>query len=206
MKRNMLLAIAAATFAASAMASTPAAPAKGDPVKGKAIVDQVCAACHGADGNSVASANPTLAGQHAKYIESQLKAFKSGERKNPIMMGMATPLTPADMANVAAYFSSQKVKPREAADKSQMPLGKKIYTAGNPATKVPACMACHGPAGKGYPDQYPAVGSQHAAYIAKQLADFKAGTDRKNAVMHDIAMRLTDAEVKAVSEYMSGLR
>ncbi|MDC7715700.1 c-type cytochrome [Vogesella sp. DC21W] len=206
MKRNMLLAIAAATFAASAMASTPAAPAKGDPVKGKAIVDQVCAACHGADGNSVASANPTLAGQHAKYIESQLKAFKSGERKNPIMMGMATPLTPADMANVAAYFSSQKVKPREAADKSQMPLGKKIYTAGNPATKVPACMACHGPAGKGYPDQYPAVGSQHAAYIAKQLADFKAGTDRKNAVMHDVAMRLTDAEVKAVSEYMSGLR
>lgn len=206
MKRNMLLAIAAATFAASAMASTPAAPAKGDPVKGKAIVDQVCAACHGADGNSVASANPTLAGQHAKYIESQLKAFKSGERKNPVMMGMATPLTPADMANVAAYFSSQKVKPREAADKSQMPLGKKIYTAGNPATKVPACMACHGPAGKGYPDQYPAVGSQHAAYIAKQLADFKAGTDRKNAVMHDIAMRLTDAEVKAVSEYMSGLR
>ncbi len=206
MKRNMLLAIAAATFAASAMASTPAAPAKGDPVKGKAIVDQVCAACHGADGNSVASANPTLAGQHAKYIESQLKAFKSGERKNPIMMGMATPLTPADMANVAAYFSSQKVKPREAADKSQMPLGKKIYTAGNPATKVPACMACHGPAGKGFPDQYPAVGSQHAAYIAKQLADFKAGTDRKNAVMHDIAMRLTDAEVKAVSEYMSGLR
>ncbi len=206
MKRNMLLAIAAATFAASAMASTPAAPAKGDPVKGKAIVDQVCAACHGADGNSVASANPTLAGQHAKYIESQLKAFKSGERKNPVMMGMATPLTPADMANVAAYFSSQKVKPREAADKSQMPLGKKIYTAGNPATKVPACMACHGPAGKGYPDQYPALGSQHSAYVAKQLADFKAGTDRKNAVMHDIAMRLTDAEMKAVSEYISGLR
>ena len=206
MKRNMLLAIAAATFAASAMASTPAASIKGDPVKGKAIVDQVCAACHGADGNSVASANPTLAGQHAKYIENQLKAFKSGERKNPVMMGMATPLTPADMANVAAYFSSQKVKPREAADKSQMPLGKKIYTAGNPATKVPACMACHGPAGKGYPDQYPALGSQHSAYVAKQLADFKAGTDRKNAVMHDIAMRLTDAEMKAVSEYISGLR
>ncbi|MFN4237571.1 MAG: c-type cytochrome [Vogesella sp.] len=206
MKRNMLLAIAAATFAASAMAATPAASIKGDPVKGKAIADQVCAACHGADGNSVASANPTLAGQHAKYLENQLKAFKSGERKNPIMMGMAAPLTPADMANVAAYFSSQKVKPREAADKSQMPLGKKIYTAGNPASKVPACMACHGPAGKGFPDQYPALGSQHAAYITKQLNDFKAGTDRKNAIMHDIAMRMTDAEMKAVSEYISGLR
>ncbi|SCK11354.1 cytochrome c [Vogesella sp. LIG4] len=206
MKRKMLLAIAAAGFAAAAMAATPAPAAKADPVKGKAIVDQVCAACHGADGNSVASANPTLAGQQAKYIENQLMAFKKGDRKNPIMLGMASSLSPDDVRNVAAYFSSQKAKPREAADKSQMPLGKKIYTAGNPATKVPACMACHGPAGRGIPDQFPALGSQHAAYVAKQLNDFKAGTDRKNQIMGDIAMRMSDAEMKAVAEYISGLR
>ncbi len=206
MKRKMLLAIAAAGFAAGAIAATPAPAAKADPVKGKAIVDQVCAACHGADGNSVASANPTLAGQHAKYIENQLQAFKKGDRKNPIMLGMATPLSDQDMKNVAAYFSSQKVKPREAADKSQMPLGKKLYLAGNPATKVPACMACHGPAGRGIPDQYPALGSQHAGYVVAQLNAFKAGTDRKNQIMADIAMRMSDAEMKAVAEYISGLR
>lgn len=206
MKRKMLLAIAAAGFAAGAIAATPAPAAKADPVKGKAIVDQVCAACHGADGNSVASANPTLAGQHAKYIENQLQAFKKGDRKNPIMLGMATPLSDQDMKNVAAYFSSQKVKPREAADKSQIPLGKKLYLAGNPATKVPACMACHGPAGRGIPDQYPALGSQHAGYVVAQLNAFKAGTDRKNQIMADIAMRMSDAEMKAVAEYISGLR
>jgi len=206
MKRKMLLAIAAAGFAAGAIAATPAPAAKADPVKGKAIVDQVCAACHGADGNSVASANPTLAGQHAKYIENQLQAFKKGDRKNPIMLGMATPLSDQDMKNVAAYFSSQKVKPREAADKSQIPQGKKLYLAGNPATKVPACMACHGPAGRGIPDQYPALGSQHAGYVVAQLNAFKAGTDRKNQIMADIAMRMSDAEMKAVAEYISGLR
>ncbi|MEQ6291227.1 c-type cytochrome [Vogesella sp. GCM10023246] len=206
MKRKMLLAIAAAGFAASAMAATPAPAAKADPAKGKVIVDQVCAACHGADGNSVASANPTLAGQHAKYIETQLAAFKKGDRKNPIMLGMATPLSADDMRNVAAYFSSQKVKPREAADKSQMALGKKIYTAGNSSTKVPACMACHGPAGRGLPDQYPALGSQHAGYVVAQLNAFKAGADRKNQIMADVAMRMSDAEMKAVAEYISGLR
>lgn len=205
MKRKMLLALAAAALAGSAMAATPAVT-RGDVAKGKVIAEQVCAACHGADGNSVASANPTLAGQHAKYLESQLHAFKKGERKNPIMMGMATPLSDADMKNVAEYFSQQKVKPRQANDKTQLPLGKKVYQAGNPTTRVPACMACHGPAGKGFPDQYPALGSQHAAYVQKQLQDFKAGTDRKNSIMHDIAMRMTDAEMKAVSEYISGLR
>ena len=206
MKRNMLLAIAAAGFAASALASTPVAAVKADPVKGKATAEQVCAACHGADGNSVASANPTLASQHAKYIENQLQAFKKGERKNPIMLGMASALSDADMKNVAAYYASQKVKPREAADKAQLALGKKIYAAGNPATKVPACMACHGPAGKGMPDQYPALGSQHAGYIVAQLNAFKAGTDRNNQMMADIAARMSDAEMKAVAEYISGLR
>ncbi|RXZ44420.1 c-type cytochrome [Crenobacter cavernae] len=204
MKGKMLLAIAAAALAGSALAAAPVY--KGDPAKGKLIVDQVCAACHGADGNSAASANPTLAGQHQKYLYEQLKAFKAGTRKNPIMMGMASPLSDDDMWNVSAYFSQQKVKPREAADKTQMPLGKKMYTGGNFGTKVPACMACHGPAGAGMPDKFPRLGAQHAAYIVKQLNDFKAGTDRQNQTMADIASRMSDAEMKAVAEYVSGLR
>jgi len=203
MKRMMLLAVAAATLTGSVWAEDIA---KGDPVKGKQIVDTVCAACHGADGNSVAAANPTLAGQHEAYIVNQLQAFKKGDRKNPIMLGMASSLSDADMHNVAAYFSQQKVKPQEAANKDIVPLGAKIYRVGNPVTHVPACMACHGPAGKGVPDQFPRLGSQHAAYVAKQLADFKAGTDRKNGTMSDVASRMSDAEMKAVAEYISGLR
>jgi cytochrome c553 len=204
MKRMMLLAIAAATLATGAVAASPAD--KGDPTKGRAIVEKVCAACHGIDGNSGASTYPSLAGQNQPYLVAQLKAFKSGARKNPIMMGMAAPLSDADMLNVAAYFSEQKPKAHEANDKSQMALGQKIYRAGNPSTKVPACMACHGPAGAGIPDQFPRVASQHAAYVVKQLNDFKAGTDRKNPVMSDIASRMSDAEMKAVAEYISGLR
>ncbi|WP_293759613.1 c-type cytochrome [uncultured Aquitalea sp.] len=204
MKRMMLLAMAAATLAGSAMAQDSAP--KGDPVKGKQIVDTVCAACHGADGNSVASANPTLAGQHEAYIYNQLQAFKKGDRKNPIMLGMASSLSDADMRNVASYFSQQKPKPREASNKDLIALGTKIYRVGNPTTHVPACMACHGPAGKGIPDQFPRLGSQHAAYVAKQLADFKAGADRKNVTMSDVANRMSDAEMKAVAEYISGLR
>ncbi|OWY40930.1 cytochrome c4 [Xenophilus sp. AP218F] len=203
MRRKMLLAMAAATLAGNVLA---AAPQKGDPAKGKQIVDTVCAACHGVDGNSVAAANPSLAGQSQHYLYSQLKAFKSGERKNPTMFGMTAALSDDDMRNVAAYFSQQKPKEREASDKTQMALGAKIYRVGNPATHVPACMSCHGPSGKGLPDMYPRLGSQHAAYVAKQLADFKAGADRKNPTMADIASRMTDAEMKAVAEYISGLR
>jgi cbb3-type cytochrome c oxidase subunit III len=204
MKRMMLLAIAAASFAGTALAASP--HDKGDPSQGKVIVEKVCAACHGADGNSGASTYPSLAGQNQKYLVEQLKAFKAGTRKNPVMLGMAATLSDADMQNVAAYLSQQKPKVREAADKTQIALGKQIYRGGNPATKVPACMACHGPNGAGLPDQFPRLGSQHAAYVVKQLNDFKAGTERQNAMMGDIATRLTDAETKAVAEYISGLR
>ncbi len=204
MKRTMLLAIAAATLAGNALAEAPAG--KGDPIKGKQIAETICAACHGADGNSVAAANPVLAGQSPAYLVAQLQAFKAGKRNNPTMLGMASTLSPGDMQNVAAWFGSQKPKAREASDKTQLELGKKIYRVGNPVTRVPACMACHGPAGAGLPDQYPRVGSQHAGYVAKQLADFKAGTDRKNPTMYDIANRLSDAEMKAVADYISGLR
>lgn len=204
MKQKVLLALAAATLAGS-VAAQGAAP-KGDPVKGKQIVQQVCAACHGIDGNSTASSNPTLAGQHPAYIVTQLKAFKSGQRQNPTMLGMASALSDADMRNVAAYFGAQTPKENQALDKTLIEAGGKLYRAGNPVTRVPACMACHGPAGAGIADAYPRLGSQQSAYVLKQLTDFKAGTVRKNQVMNDIASRLSDAEMKAVAEYISGLR
>lgn len=204
MKLKTLLALSAALAAGSTLAAAPTLQA--DPTKAKVIVEQVCAACHGVDGNSVASANPTLAGQSQQYIFTQLKDFKANKRQNPIMLGMASTLSEQDMVNLAAYFSQQKVKPRDAIDKTQLELGKQLYRAGNAATKLPACMSCHGPAGAGLPEKYPRLGSQHAAYIVKQLQDYKAGQVRNNVIMSDIANRMSDAEMKAVAEYISGLR
>ena len=207
MKVTKLLAVAGLATAGFAFANSPAAPtAKADPVNGKALADQVCAACHGAEGNSVAAAIPTLAGQHADYIVKQLTEFKSGARKNPIMMGMAAPLSPEDMKNVGAYFSEQKIKPRDAADKTLLVEGKKIYKGGVANTKIPACMACHGPNGAGLPVQYPRLGGQHAGYISAQMNAFRSGERANNTVMRDIALKMNDAQIKAVSEYISGLR
>lgn len=206
MKVTKLLAVAGLATAGFAFANSPAAPTASDPVKGKALAEQVCAACHGADGNSVAAANPTLAGQHADYIVKQLTEFKSGARKNPIMMGMAAPLSPEDMKNVGAYFSEQKIKPRDAADKTLLVEGKKIYKGGVANTKIPACMACHGPNGAGLPVQYPRLGGQHAGYISAQMNAFRSGERANNTVMRDIALKMNDAQIKAVSEYISGLR
>jgi len=207
MKVTKLLAVAGLATAGFAFANSPAAPtAKADPAKGKVLVEQVCAACHGADGNSVAAANPSLAGQHADYIVKQLTEFKSGARKNPIMMGMAAPLSPEDMKNVGAYFSEQKIKPRDVVDKTLLVEGKKIYKGGVANTKIPACMACHGPNGAGLPVQYPRLGGQHAGYISAQMNAFRSGERANNTVMRDIALKMNDAQIKAVSEYISGLR
>ena len=182
-----------------------AANAKGDPSKGKVIVEQVCAACHGVDGNSAASANPSLAGQHPEYIVKQLQEFKSQKRKNPVMLGMATPLSDVDMANVAAYFSQQTPKQRGASDKALIEAGKKIYRGGIAAKSVPACMACHGPAGAGIPVQFPLVSSQHGAYTIAQLKAFRDGERTNNQPMMDIAAKLSDAEIKAVAEFIQSI-
>lgn len=203
MMRSMLLTLTAIAVSGAVLA---APQPKGDPVKGKAIADRICISCHLADGNSVAATYPTLAGQHTSYIVKQLKAFKTSTRKDPNMLGMASALSDADMRDVAAWYSSQTIKPREANDPKLIPLGQKIYRAGNPVTKVPACMACHGPSGAGIPIQYPRVNSQHAAYIIKQLNDLRAGTVRTDSMMTPIAARMTDEEIKAVANYMSGLQ
>ncbi|MBY0345569.1 MAG: cytochrome c4 [Neisseriaceae bacterium] len=179
---------------------------KGDASKGKAIVANVCAACHGATGNSVAGTNPSLAGQYDAYLYKQLKAFKSGERKNAIMQGMAMGLSDEDMKNVSAYFSVQTPTPNEATNKALVGLGEQIYRQGIASNGTPACMACHGPQGAGIGPQYPRLGSQQGPYVLTQLKDFKAGVVRKNAIMTDIATRLNDEEMAAVAEYISGLR
>lgn len=177
-----------------------------DPAKGKTL-SATCAACHGADGNSVNPVWPKLAGQHAKYLYKQLTDFKEGNRSNAQMSPMAAPLSNENMADIASYFSSQKTK-RGAANPDLIETGEKIYRAGDAETGVPACMACHGPTGAGNPGAlYPVLSGQHAEYIKIQLNAFKAGTrsNDANKVMRTIAGSMTTEQIEAVSEYIQGL-
>ncbi len=207
MKYTMALAaLAAFTTFSSAQAEVTT---KGDPAKAQQLVTSVCAACHGADGNSTSPANPNLAGQHAEYITKQLTDFKSGARKSAIMQGIvsANNLTPDDMKNLGAYFAAQTPKPGSAKDKALALEGEKIFKGGNAGSGVPACAACHGPTGAGIPVQFPRLASQHSEYILAQLNNFRTG-DRANdggKMMRIIAAKLTDQEMKAVAEYISGL-
>ena len=187
--------------------------AKPDPAKGKQIATQVCAACHGADGNSVAPANPKLAGQFYDYLYKQLRNFKAhggkaAERENPIMAGMVANLSDADMKNVAAYFSEQRLRPDVAQDKALAAAGQKLYRGGNAASGVPACAGCHGPSGAGIPVEFPHIAGQFAAYIETQLKAFRSGAraNDPNGMMRGVAAHMTDDEIKAVAQYVAGLR
>jgi len=189
------------------------ATAKADPAKGKVVAESICVACHGADGNSMSSANPHLAGQIEQYIYKQLSNFKSVDgkpalRDNAIMAGMAAALTEEDMKNVAAWFSSQKLKPEMAKNEASLALGKKIWRQGDFRKGVPACAGCHGPAGSGMPAQYPRLAGQFADYTEAQLVAFRAGTRANDpeSMMRTIAAKLSDAEIKAVADYAAGLR
>ena len=181
--------------------------AAGDASAGKSKA-AVCAACHGADGNSPSDAYPKLAGQGEAYLLKQLMNFKSGERQNAFMAPMVVPLSEQDMADLAAYFSSQKILPG-ATPEEYIELGQSIYRGGNKESGVPACMACHGPNGSGMPAaKWPALSGQYSAYVEAQLKAFAAG-DRNNDpsnMMGDIASRMTEEEMKAVSAYVSGLK
>ncbi|MCG3203120.1 MAG: Cytochrome c4 [Gammaproteobacteria bacterium] len=180
----------------------PAAKAQGGREKAA-----VCAACHGADGNSANAEWPKLAAQHASYIRSQLAAFKSGSRQNALMSPMATGLSDEDMNLLGEFFASQKIQ-LGTAKKELLGAGQKIYRGGNAATGVPACMACHGPRGSGNPAAaYPALHGQHAVYTANQLKAYKNGdrTTDANSVMRTIAGRMSSAEIEAVASYLEGL-
>jgi cytochrome c553 len=188
--------------------STVMARAEGSAVAGKAK-SAVCAGCHGVDGNSMSPDFPKLAGQEAAYIAKQLADFKNPKsgRNNPIMLGMTASLSPADMANLGAYYASQKAAPGTAvADIATFKKGERLYRGGSAKFGIAACMSCHGPSGHGIPPRFPRVSGQHSAYTQKQLTAFKAG-DRTNDgdIMARIAFKLSAAEIKAVSEYMAGL-
>lgn len=198
--------LATALVAASALAAdAPAAP-KADAAKGAASYGAICAACHGVDGNSAIPNQPSLAQQHPEYITKQLLEFKSGARKDAIMQGFAAAISEQDARNIAAWLATQKAKPGFAKDKDLVTLGEKIWRGGMANRHIPACAGCHSPNGAGIPSQYPRLAGQLEDYTVKQLADFRSGARGNNAVMRDIAEYMTDREIKAVSDYIAGLR
>jgi cytochrome c553 len=209
-----------AGFYMSAIAQTAAPTPEAKPVappgptveRGKQIASAVCVACHGIDGNSPAAANPNLAGQGEQYIAAQLKAFKEAaaagdkaRRVNAVMQGFAANLSDNDMKSLGMYYSRQTIKPAVARDKDLVQKGEKIYRAGVRKNDVPACAGCHGAAGQGIPAQYPRVAGQYPDYLHEQLEHYAKGS-RKNNQMNVIASRLSPEELRAVSEYMAGMR
>ncbi len=197
-----------AALAAPAHAATHAAPAatKPDMAKGQTLATGVCAACHTIDGGRGSPANPILMGQHPEYLVKQLQEFKSGKRNNPIMKGFASTLSDDDMKNVAAFYASKTAKPGFAKDKATVKLGESIYRGGIVDKAVPACAGCHSPNGAGVPVQYPRLSGQHGDYTEAQLVGFRSGLRANSAQMTSIAQRMSDSEIKAVADYIAGLK
>jgi cytochrome c553 len=217
-----LIGVSGTVFAADAAApmapaaeAKPAAPGKPkvDAAAGENLYSNgdasrgvtACLTCHGPKGQSAVGSWPKLSAQHAAYTAKQLKNFKEGTRANPIMMGMAATLTEQDMQNIAAYLVKQPVSLGVAQDKATIELGQSIYRGGIAAKGVPACAACHGPTGAGIPSQYPRLGGQWAEYTNAQLLAFREGVRKNSSQMTAIATKLSDLEMKAVSDYMAGL-
>ena len=192
------------TFARAA--TEPSMPlTEGDPEAGQGKA-ATCTACHGPKGNSPTPMYPKIAGQHAGYIVAQLKAYKSGDRRNAVMQGMAAPLSEQDMMDIAAFYAAQEIEPG-VADESLVDSGEAVYQGGDEEAGVPACIACHGPTGKGIPAaNYPAIGGQHAQYLLTQLELYASGErEDPNGIMNSVAERLSDEDMQAVSSYVEGL-
>lgn len=181
--------------------------AGGDVEAGK-NASTVCAACHGADGNSAVANFPKLAGQGEPYLLKQLQDIQSGKREIVEMTGLLDGMSENDLENLAAFYAAQTITPGQA-KKDLVEAGEVLYRAGNPATKVSACTACHGPAGKGIElAKFPMLSGQHADYIQSQLEKFRSGerdNDGDTRMMRSIAARMTDKEIEAVASYISGL-
>ena len=203
-------ALAAPVFSAFAAGEAPAAAApqaaKPDLAKGEASFTAVCAACHGADGNSTIAANPRLAQQHPEYLVKQLQEFKSGKRNNAVMKGFASALSDDDMKNIAYWANSKAAKPGFAKDKDLVALGERIYRGGIAERNIAACAGCHSPNGAGIPAQYPRLSGQHADYTASQLTAFRDGKRNNSVQMVQEAAKLNDKEIRAVADYIAGLR
>lgn len=190
-----------------ALANDPlAAPTKADAAKGGALYGAVCTSCHGADGNSGAPIYPKLAQQHPEYIAKQLGEYKSGKRANAIMSGMAASLSEDDARNIGAFLTTKTAKPGFAKDKDLATLGEKIYRGGIADRQIPACSGCHSPTGAGIPSQYPRLAGQHAEYTTSQLTQFRDGVRLNSLQMGQVAAKLNDKEIKALSDYIAGLK
>jgi cytochrome c553 len=207
----LALLAAVAALATAPLAARAQSPALGG---GSAQAGQpkvvVCAACHGMDGNSVMPEWPSLAGQHARYTVNQLHAYKDGERLDAGMRGFAATLSEQDIQDIGAFFASQSMAPK-GADPEQVALGEQIYRGGIPERSIAACIACHGPTGRGNPlAGFPRVSHQHAQYLATTLQAYRAGERRSDAdwnqMMRDIAESLLDEEIRALASYMQGLQ
>ena len=201
-----LAASAASTLAAEGAKPAPAVVAKPDLAKGEASYATVCVACHAADGNSAIPANPKLSQQHPEYLVKQLHEFKSGKRANAIMAGFASTLSDDDMRNIAYWLNSQPAKSGFSKDKEMVALGERFFRGGIADRQVPACAGCHSPNGAGIPAQYPRLSGQHADYTAAQLTSFRDGIRKNNLQMTQVSAKLNDREIKAVSDYIAGLR
>ena len=202
----MLVCLLTAASSAPAFAAEAKVSAKPDLAKGQATSTNVCAVCHTADGSRGSPANPILQGQHPEYLAKQLAEFKAGKRANAIMQGMSAALSEADMKNVAAFYASKEAKPGFAKNKDLVSLGEKIYRGGIADRNVPACAGCHSPSGAGLPAQYPRLAGQHADYTEAQLIAFRGGVRKNSLPMTGVAAKMNDKEIKAVSDYIAGLR
>jgi cytochrome c553 len=199
------LALVASFFSPASAADAPKPSFKPDLVKAQTLA-QTCMACHTADGSRGAPANPILQGQHADYLFKQLSEYKAGKRKNAVMQGMVAPLSEDDMRHLAAFYAGKSAQPGFAKSKDTVKLGEALYRGGNTGSKVPACSGCHGPSGAGIPAQYPRLAGQHADYAEAQLLAFKSGVRANNPMMAAIAAKMSEREIKAVADYLAGLR
>jgi len=197
--------VAAISFSAVANEAAPA-KFKPDLAKGEATYGAVCAACHGPDGNSAAPIYPKLAQQHPEYLVKQLIEFKAGKRANAIMLGFASTLSEEDMKNVSYWAATKASKPGFAKEKELVSLGERIYRGGIADRQIPACAGCHSPNGAGIPAQYPRLAGQNADYAVLQLTAFRDGVRNNSLQMTQVAAKLNDREIKAVSDYIAGLR
>ncbi len=209
---SALLAVSAVT---SAQAAEPKkAVAKADINKGQTLYANgdsaraipACASCHGEAGNSTINANPKLSAQHEAYLVKQLQDFTKPERNNAVMTSISKALSAEDIKNVSAYLNEQKSKPGVAKNKDTIDLGKKIFRAGIAEKNVPACASCHGATGGGMPSQYPRLAAQHMDYTVAQLEAFGKGTRKNSTLMTDIAKRMSADDMKAVADYIAGLK
>ena len=205
-RTHLLCSLLVASFTCAAGAGEAKPVVKPDLAKGQATSTGACAACHTADGSRGSPANPILQGQHPEYLMKQLAEFKAGKRVNAVMNGMAATLSADDIRNVAAFYAGKQSKPGFAKSKELVALGEKIYRGGIADRSVPACAGCHSPTGVGIPSQYPRLAGQHADYTAAQLVAFRGGARTNSVPMTGVAAKMNDREIKAVADYIAGLR